>query len=695
MFRSLLASRKAFVGDLALMAGGLSLFFLAVELAHPYFFLKDDNRTIVLPFVLHCYRGVKEWVFPLYNFHQLLGAPLVAYACVPVFVLPYLSVFLSEILAGHPFMAMEFLVFFRLLVGMIGTYVLFAHLLKERRCGLLAAFSWPWCGFVIYGSDSWSLISGVVASLPWMIYFGYRLMRTPRALWVLALAASHAALFHLFYPQYFVYAVGFEILILGGLLWADRVSWSAKEAGAVLLATALAVLLTVGLCLPALVPLWQQASESADRAAPLPYEVFSAVNLKPLDFLIGLINPFTGQNGLYEGPLWNWIGRITPTLSFAGFLTLPLFAWGAMAPFRGLTQSRVRRLTWVMVLGFFVALCLASGGFDRILYLLPVVNRFRWPFKYLLFVQFFLAAVAVIGFGEILKSNRLQEYRGRILAGALVFLQAATWVGFYALTPQRSFNFRDHQDELPLIEPLQQQLSQGRLLTLGTSDQDFYAASTLGFDYATYWKLYQFGGYALLVSSPQVRATLELQFNSAYDLNFFPYRYFRDWGVRWYLARKESGGKSSADFSKPALTQLGIKPVLEDAKRIVFEDTQALPLFYWRDSGSAAGITYRVKTNSIEISTVAESEGDLVVNFWANPRFRARIDGGREETIRMTKVGQILVRLPKGSHRLTIKYREPGLIQGTLWGAVVVSLALVGIYFSRRAWTVSCGAGMG
>ena len=675
-----------------------------LEFRHPYFFFQDDNRGQNLPYYVHNIRALLGGELPLFNFHQLLGTP--ALSCIQsaaFYPLNYAALGLSRLCLGHYFGTMEFIAAFHLTIAALGFRRLMRHFgLGEAGC-CFGALAWAFCCFVITVGDSWIQVLGYAAYFPWILLFSLRQLSGFDLRNYLVLAGLRVLDLFLGYPPFFAYTVMFDLLtvvVFYFLLSANRRPDSGTAPGAAQgttsggwpgFGTFLAsyfgnYLLVAGLSAAFLLPALHQVSISADRKSVISWEEYAAYSQTVGDWLHGLVVPFVdnGTNAWFDPQF----------ISHVGYLTL-LFALVAVA---GIGRDRAGR--YVAGFSLLAAVALLWAGdivVTKLFYHLPFYNRLRWPFKLTFFTSFYLIVVASFGFH--LFREKMRELRPRAATGILCglgILHVANFLLLYCLSPPHMFS--RHRDPVPLAEPLQSELVGGRIATLALptvmgGDKRVYGYSVpqLGFNYPTLFGLYGFGGYELLLSGKNSEATFSLRersvfvaqpgvpVNMAVDL---PLEYLRDWGVKWYVIDRN-------------VTLAGTDNLVEayrDERRTILLDPAARPFVSWGDGFDDTSLTYRFRTNAVEIASQRESAGALVVNVLYNPFFRATVDG-RDAALTETGDGQMRVDVPGGRHAIHLKYIDPYFYYGLLVSMVsVLIISIAGYILKMRCKKAMAGA---
>ena len=665
--------KRRFCGPV-LLAALLLLGVLLVEWRHPYFFLQDDNRSGVLPNLVHTFDSLLGGELAQYNFHQLLGYPFLAAGQTGVlYPLNYLAVFLSRVLLGHSFLAVDLLVVMHLLIGALGFYALVRFLGLERKIAVLAGLSWSFSSFIFFGSDSWVVISALAAWFPWMIFLSLRHYRNPGWRGLLPALIPRLALFYAGYIQYFICGVIFEFITLFFYALADRNRGSQVSRGKAVLSFLKgylpSYLLVLVFSLPLLLPMAALIFDSVGRDARLPFEEFAGQYYPIGQLLLGLFFPFlTVGEGTYASQ------RNLLNLSHIGYVPLAALVAGFFLWWRkGRGASRIP----VLPFGVSMSLALLWGSsvhFNRLLYLVPIINRFRWPFKMVVFLDFFLILIGAVFLGDLLGRIPWKRKAKELLLLGLIGVQLVNFLFLYVAMPYRDFG-EHHGDSLPLEEPLQEELAGGRIVSVGFriwepsvgNSRSYKTAPTLGFNYATLWSLEQLGGYEPFIRKENARAALGLNFSSIYPSSkALPVEYFRTAGVSWYLLPPELEGEYEG-----LLAAYGMVKRFEDEDRVVFHDPGGEPMVsFLGEDGGVQG--WELTTNSIRVETELEVPGVLVLNYLYHPNFRVTVDGKPVDLEPLEKVGMRLV-VPAGRHKVVVSYVDPefrlGLVAALTAGA--------------------------
>lgn len=651
-----------------------------MELRFPYFFLQDDNRVQHLPLYVHNIRAILSGEFPLYNFHQYLGMP-VGIQNASLYPFNYVGLALSRLFLGHYLGAIDFIAFIHLIIAGLGFFYLMRSFHLEEPSCLFGAVAYTFCGYIITFGNSWIQTLDCAAYLPWILLYGIRLSSRGGYPTFLVLIGIRVLALLVGYPQVYVYIVTFEVMTVAALLVAARFPTENRDvlekkvsgpiAGNILLyilshAAALAI------AMPVLLTAYYQASVSLTRKNVLDWKNYSSNSYDLKLWLNGLVAP------LFEKGLSTW--NELHFISHIGYLTL-LSVLVALWATRRFTYRRQ-----ILILAGFALFSLMWSSdtvVTRLVYHLPVFNKFKHPFKLALFTSFYLIVIASFGFDLICRKASSLKLNGRSAARIVVPLLLVLHVlNFLCIhTFSRQYRFSDLLDAVPFDEPLKEPLSHGRIVSVLQKDINDNplgravgpTVPLLGYDYATLWGLYHLGGHDSLVPEENFKAAFQLSYDSMIkvpngstmdELLKASIGYFRLWGVRWYVV----------DKAVPATDFGGLKLFHEDASRKIYYDSAALPFAFWSDFPEGAEINCELRTNSIVLHTQRQTDGMALVNVLWNPFFSAEVDGNRV-TIAETNGKQLLIAVPGGNHVVVVKFSNPYFTAGL--GISLITLAAI------------------
>ncbi|MBU0761570.1 MAG: hypothetical protein KKD39_00960 [Candidatus Altiarchaeota archaeon] len=642
---------------------------IIIELQHPNFFLNDDNLTACLPIFFYNYDSVVHGEIPFFNFHQYLGVehpPLLSRSLYPP---TYVSVFLSYTLFGNYLSAIDIYVMLHIIAGGVGIFLLLSKLKLDKTACIFGSITWSLNSFVVYGSDSWIVISPTVAYLPLLLLFDYILFEKFSPKTFLLSVFLRILYFLEGYAQYFIYTLIFEILFINLLLvLTNPCRKSLKlffQKNKTLFVGCLISLLFI---LPLVISSVNSVNKSYSRSK----------NLFVLDFLERPYHPGQFFSDLTFSNVINYSDYEKDTQSFIGYvgiMTIPLIFY----LFYKLQVSGRKRIVYVFTALLITAYALSAfTPLQIILYFIPLLNRFRWFFKIHLYTIFFIVILSSYGF-DILQGKLKQKKRQ--LAAFILFLHLLTLLGVYIISPVYNFAppFQNNAISPFVDDPIQSVLREGRIITVSNSsgwegvvrDPVLY-----GYSYATLHGLIHFYGYD--VSLPKT--------NFEKTLHYFPYSpvlpdktqipTLRRWGVRWYLMPKNTPHEYLRVLAESDLTLFYV-----DGKRIIYEDKSAKPLVFLRKQGEADELTYDIASNGIHVEAFNSKEQPLYFNWLFNDNFIAFIDGA--ETVVGSDGGMTYVVVPEGKHNIKLIYHDRALINSLTLQLFIV-LVFSAVFWKNR-----------
>jgi hypothetical protein len=494
-------------------------------------------------------------------------------------------------------------------------------------------------------------------------------------------------------PQMFVYTMTFEFLTVILLFFAHKKPSNDLPAKASsktdtslpptlikLLSSFIANYLCVFIItLPLIIQTLHQTSISAGRRQILSWDEYAACSYKLSYWLNGLLAPFRAVDITTQFEL-HFISHI-------GYLTL-MFLLLAIISLKNRAEGR--QIIVFCILAVFSLLWAGDIVVTKFFYQIPLYNRLRFPFKVAFFTSFYLVIIAAYGFDAFY--DRLRSIKGlsrnavTMIVASLLILHVSNFLILHAALPQNMFS--KHRDAVPFDEPLREKMSDGRIVSAGLDDVwdgekiiPGFSAPLLGFDYATLWGLFHFGGYDTMVSEKGRVAALGIKDNPVYNLPANePFRipsdtleYFRKWGVRWYVVDKAIPLSGDGTF----------KLFHSDRYRNVLLDPLAKPLVYWQDDLKNTGmIHYRFKSNSIVVDCKSDTGGTIIINALQHPFFSAKLDG-KTLSITETADNQMSLYVPEGQHRILLKYSDESFIYGALLSVAFI-LLLMPCFLSRK-----------
>lgn len=637
-------SVPALLGVLALTLGLL----LLLELGYPYFFFQDDNRAVALSTIWTSFDSIRGGVLPSYNFNQFLGYPM--FTGHPSLYPPaFASVKLSQWLFGHIFATLDIYAITHLLLAGAGMLFFLGAIGIGGSAAFFGALAWGLAPMAVHAGANWIAVAVAAGWLPWLLFMALNFLKKPSPAAFAGMCLVRTAFLFHNYPQYFICSCLFEILFAlafvtaqdpdftGSVNLEQTLSLCRRNVSAIVrdrtfLLYLASFIFTAALCAPILVPALDSITNSDARAGALSLSEFSYLNLSLLQWLKGLIYPFTA----YTGQIAEM--KQMDKLSYLGYLPLLLIGWKLTG------RRRTGNAAWgAALLCAAVSWLWALGVFNPVEYYIPLLNRFRWHFKMLLFADFFLLLAATAAAAEM-----IEEKKYFLRPAAWTFLLAGLQLinmGLFYLAGPRVI-FRKYPEEVPFTESMKSFIADGRIATVGFPLHHGAGAASLGFQYAALFNLFHFGGYETLVPPENSRETGRLNYEASItgDLTPGQIRHMRSWGVKYYVTPNHPPQR----YLK-ALHAEGISEFIISPDRNIFRDTQAVPLAKSPDGTPALLVT--TGRGRLRALFAAPFSGCAELNFIYNPMLRAedpalrleRTPSGRIAACASTPVKEIVL----------------------------------------------------
>lgn len=657
----------------------ITLFF--IEYNHPYFFLQDDNRDYFLPYFIYNYKSLLKGEVAIYNFHQFLGTPSLAIGqSATLYPITYLAVFLSSLFFGHYFAGVDIIVILHLLIGAVGFYEFIRFFGIDWKIAIFSGLTWPLSSFIIYVSNSWVIVSAVAAYFPWMLLLGLQLYKTPTLKIVIYSTIVKLLFFYTGAIQYFIYSVIFEFISVILFIRLDSKTDEKKINIIKFFKNYTKELVYVFIfSLPLLLPMWHQTSISAQRSSALPIYEFVSQYLPMSQLFKDLLYPF----GLaVKHKPWLFENENLFGFSHIGYLTVTFLIIGTIE--KVIIKPKRKKIGLIKLSMFIIPALIAflwatSLEFNVLIYSIPILNRFRWPFKLTLYVDFYLIVISSLMLSNSIKRFSWKKGSKIILIVFIIAIQLFNFIFIYINSPYKTFRY--HGDNLPIKEELEDKLVGGRIISIGFDEiQNDFTAPSLSFNYATLFGLDYFAGYEPLISSANSNACLGLNYIATIRSdNPIPVDYLRKAAVKWYIVPKDKVYKYLKNLST-----YGIVKRYEDDNRIIFYDEKAYPMIFDSKGEKIESQYYRFTTNTIEVDINNEQVNNIIFNNIYNPFFEGFVDGKKTKLIPINDV-HFSISVPEGNHHITIKYRDPYLIVGIYIAIISLIVFVIRYILSRKS----------
>jgi hypothetical protein len=648
-------------------------------------FAVSDGLAQFGPVSVLAAKAILSGNFPLFNFYQFLGHPLLEVGYYPaIYPLTPAAYLLSLALPGGAQHMWSVLCSLQVLFNTGCCYLCF------RRCfavppilASVGALSVAFCGLALLQGGEWFYSLTVYGFVPLVWYCTFR-CRTARGLsWPLLIGVAVSVFVWGSNVQYVFYAAHFmAVMALGWLLGG------ATERRTALLRFAIAAVVTGALIAPYFAIIQSHVGGSIREIGTVSIEKYFWLTLDPWSVMrasawpIGGLEPHDALRPLAA----NYIGLI-PAL---GIL---------IAPYALFVIFRSRRAEFfpvialvVMTLSAFLLAIGPSGGIGYVLYQLPVYNWFRHSIKWGSFFQLSSVFLGIVAISSCLEAHRRLRLRRTWIEGGAWLLTVGLLISQVATFDQR---LRLTGDTLPLPEPVIGFEPSARHTAIWHPGGEWnyqgdLTKSLLAFNYLSFFELPGLLGY-----EPQIlRRNFEVVGH-----HFFPgffqgaeavdLAYLQRWGVRFIRLPKHGADAAleilRARFPGVLLLDRGVDSSL--GVRVV-ELPEARPLVF----GKGIHVrTLRIGPAGV-IATLhaANNRSRLTFNWLANEGFAITLDGSPVPWRADVHNRPVIAVEGSGPHSVHLRY-GPRWMERATWlsialtfGAFAIAVALSGRRMRRR-----------
>ena len=374
---------------------------------------------------------------PLWNPYLFCGTPLFSAYHFGLFVNPiwYLVRPIGFLFGGE-----AAIMFFYMLFGAIGVYMVIRELGEQRGLAFVSALAWLWLPALVVlpdvGHGSKMMSSDM---LPWLLWASIRVSRRDglQHVGILALLTGLSLLsLHTQIAYYGFMMVGWIAAWEFGTAAIRDKKWQRglAIAGKIALASAIGVGISMVLSLPVLK--FASASSRGAAGGGVDWEYATSWSFHPLETITFLWPTFFGFGG---ATYWGYMPFTDMPLTF-GIVALV----GAVLA----VWMKRDRLTWMLLMLAILAWAVSWGKFLPVLYkpffeFLPMFKKFRVPSLIIILTQLAGIVLAARGFGAVfrlaLDRNKKWEpiFRKVAIAGVIVL------VAFFLLSMMMSTGLKD------------------------------------------------------------------------------------------------------------------------------------------------------------------------------------------------------------------------------------------------------------
>ena len=646
-----------------------------------YFFVHDDNLQSYLCLYKHTFDGLMHGSLSLYNFHQFMGIPFVDEGQSGVFnPLVYISVGLSKLFTGDVFATIDIMTFFALSAAGVTMYLLLKELGTGRCIAILGGIAWALNSFTVNMAKAWMITTFFTAIFPLMIFASIRLVYKSDLKSYIYAAIPRVLMFYTGHPQFFLYSVIFEgitYVMYTLIVKADR-----KTKLSCLARFCISYIPVVILCLPLLFIQFRATTNSEVRSNKIYWEFFLNGRMLPSDLVKGIFVPWMAKADY--GDLANF-KDINSNLAHVGYpviIAILLIPVLIIVMVRKKADLRKLKVIIPFVPGAVIAVLWAtSEAFLAIIYHIPMLNRFKFPFKLVLFFDFFIVVVGCLLMELILKSFFVKTLLRKVTLVLLIGSEILGYLVLYTIFPAPQYGI-SNKVTLP-YKPGYIDLvkDDGRVVTTAYSmyytkdvslPDNFYIDS-MGFNYATLYGVDNVLGYSVFLSKEFYMNLNELGIKYSENASFIEtppqlVELMTRYGAKWFILPKPSNPGEAFAALEEYLEKSGVVRHSEYETCYVYINTNAIALVHpVSDCNPQDTVTFVENINDIVINTSADFKADDIAMIYSyNERLHLYVDG-KEEDIRISDDGtHLLASVPDGAHEVILRYQDESIILCTV-----------------------------
>lgn len=677
--------------------GGLTFLVLALaalEWFDACYFTRDDNLVAALPAMLYGCRSLAAGQFPAWTPSFLLGSPLAEMAFPALFYPPTLLCWwMATQVLGNEHLTLEVFSWAHLLAAYLMTFRLLRIVGARPSLACPATLSFVLSGFFLVSGRSWHAFLASAAWTPLMVRAAVLLARQgPSWRWATWLGMAIGLSFHAGHSQPWLNAVSAlwcsaGLLALSGAMPLGRMLWLIPPC-----------ILGLGLAAPVMISEVSLVADAA-RIGGLGGGIARGLTALLLPYPLAYArhpNDLVGKHGP-EMTQFYYSG----TVFFAVGVATCLLLVGLLLARRGAVATAAAN-PWAVNGAAFLLLSLGRPGFIWLsIGLLPLLNKFRDPYRYLPLATLFLVISGALTLERLLPRGSKAAGAERAIAACVAML-LAHHVSMVP-PPHHDYGFRPYPAMADLLPE-----------TIGTDARCLPLIPRLGSapDYAralshnlpAVYGAHSMTGYKSIVAvSPEnVRAASRFEKDSLEAL--------KRYGVRWVVEHRLlalppvdppslEGFRGPGPIARAALawqvneteeSVLGaeadrdralMRRVRAEARRVtrlpgvtVWEMGGADPIAFPRGrAGQALPCVQGPAGVSVDVSALT-SGAAVVVNVLNRRWMRAAADG-RAIQVDSDDWDRVVAQCPPGAKQLQVLYCPPW----GRWFAVTACLVLLGL----------------
>lgn len=666
------------------LLAGLAVLILGItilEFKQPYYFVQDDNFAECLPVILQGCRVFMRGILLDWSPSQYLGYPVAGnggYAL--TYPVTYLSYGIARYLLGNELLVLDVFCVLHLIAAYFVTYALLRRNNLNPSLATAGSLAYTLSGYTLIAGRSWFT---VIASLPWipLLFLSATLLlqqNKPTWKWIAGTGGILGVFFHAGHAQTWAYACMFFLFSMVILFCLGKLSLYKL---ACLLP---AFLFGLALVMPLFIPQWNIVAglPRFPSGEGIPFKGIAAM-LLPFP-MVAAPHPETGWGTIYDRehmtPLY-YSGTLFTAVFFGTILVL-----AAALLFKSDKRLLLKRFTaaniwFVCALIAFILALGDRGLLWTIQAKLPLLNKFRMPFKFILFFNLFV----VMGSGMILERRIGSAFNHKFWKTFFAVTVCGLMLYNVNLATASFYSYGDRPSHSTLPEGMHDILGSKnfgwRVLSLSPerSPKPGYIFS-LNHNFPTFFNLNGFGGYTPFIEQ-------SLPFARVKEILYsHPLEAARIYGVKWVIVEEGIDESEMIDSRNRALADFFI-PRGQGRSRyldytLVELDDPHPAAFVEGNPHAEIPVYARDNRLDIDVSRIYPTGGRVVINtLWL--KGIAVMNGKNKLKSEADFWGRVVADVPPHVRAISFRYITPWKA-GFIAGLLCLLCAILSYFFINR-----------
>ena len=653
------------------------------EVRHPFFFTQDDNIVQFLPVMIQGGQSILHGVFPDWNPYQFMGAPT---ANLGVYALTYPVTYFCYLFArfclGNENWMIEVFSFFHLIAAFFATYWAARCCRVRPALASLAGACIALSGFALIGTRSWYYVSPAFAFSPLGAVSLAKLRSNgPSWTWILLTGLWIGAFFHAGNAQFWAYAMLFFFLSVGISLLAQSIPFRSA------LAAGTSAIIGGALAGPLLIP---QLVATRD-VARIAWAQSGQITEGWLSFLIP--GHWIGVQSVSDwmDPQWSYDSAMVYSGTiFVAACALVLLSWLLYR----IGRKELADNVWIVCAAIALLSMIGGSQLWRAMLELPMLSKFRLPFKFLIFFNVFASIGGAVAVERYFRAHKLSARWDwglyALTCGLLAGHCLSDLPSFYKYSFRPYPNLAELQHAVPMISP-DMPYRIISLTTLRSPAPEYWRS--LPMNLPTVFRVAAVAGYDPLIDQSPEYQMID------YRIDRDPLTSLPEYGVRYALESdllqhpvftpSKPGNKTEAsqNVSNRVKAAIMASAVTREADGLrIHQFPNAKPLAYREDS-PATPLHFQLNAGGAAIDTTAGSgQGRVILNMLWYPDFRCTAQDSSRLNCSADKWDRIAIEVPPNVTQVRVSYRPPwlsGIMRGAMLFCAGLALSYVTLHGTK------------